>query len=252
MDATPPASAEWSVTISDGCERRLGTPAPSGTLRLIANVPQVNMIRRTFLYSIGFSSFLGLVRTTSAQEPPSPERPEKEFTPLFNGKDLTGWRLSHPGATNWVVREAALVNERAGADIMTEERFWNFELRYEYMIPKNSNSGVYLRGRYEVQIDDNFGKQPSLNGDGAIYGEIAPRENATFPPGKWNDMRITLIGRTVTIVQNGKRTIDKKDIARPTPGALDKNIDEPGPIYLQGDHGTVTFRNIRIRRIPSR
>jgi hypothetical protein len=157
-----------------------------------------------------------------------------------------------PGATNWVVREAALVNERAGADIMTEERFRDFELRYEYMIPKNSNSGVYLRGRYEVQIDDNFGKPTRVDGDGAIYGEIAPRENATSPPGQWNDMRITLIGRIVTIIQNGKRTIDQKSITRPTLGALDKNVDEPGPIYLQGDHGPVTFRNIRIRRIPGR
>jgi hypothetical protein len=210
------------------------------------------MIRRSFLYSITFFSFLGFVRTATAQEQPSTERQEKDFSALFNGKDLTGWRLSHPGATNWVVRGAALVNERAGADIMTEERFLNFELRYEYMIPKNGNSGVYLRGRYEVQIDDNFGKPPHVNDDGAIYGQIAPRENATSPPGQWNDMRITLIGRNVTIVQNGKRTIDQKDIARPTPGALDKNIDAPGPIYLQGDHGPVTFRNIRIRRIPSR
>jgi hypothetical protein len=209
------------------------------------------MIRRTFLYAISFTPFLGVVHTTTAQEP-STERQENGFSPLFNGRDLTGWRLSRPGATNWVVREAALVNERAGVDIMTEERFRDFELSYQYMIPKNSNSGVYLRGRYEVQIDDNFGKPPHVNGDGAIYGEIAPRENATSPPGQWNDMRITLIGRIVTIIQNGKRTIDQKNIARPTPGALDKNVDEPGPIYLQGDHGPVTFRNIRIRRIPSR
>jgi hypothetical protein len=209
------------------------------------------MIRRTFLYSIFVAPFLGLVYPTVAQQPYT-ERHEKGFWPLFNGKDLTGWRLSRRGATNWVVRDAALVNERAGADIITEERFQDFELRYEYMIPKNSNSGVYLRGRYEVQIDDNFGKPPHANGDGAIYGEIAPRENATSPPGQWNDMRITLIGRSVTIIQNGKRTIDHKEIARPTPGALDKNVDEPGPIYLQGDHGLVTFRAIRILRIPSR
>jgi len=209
------------------------------------------MIRRAFLYAIGFAPYLGLVHTTMAQER-STEGQEKGFSLLFNGKDLTGWRLSRPGATNWVVKEPALVNERAGADIMTEERFWDFELRYEYMIPKNSNSGVYLRGRYEVQIDDNFGKPPHVNGDGAIYGEIAPRENATSPPGQWNDMRITLIGRIVTIIQNGKRTIDQKNIARPTPGALDKNADEPGSIYLQGDHGPVTFRNIRVRRISSR
>jgi len=209
------------------------------------------MIRRIFLYSISLAPFLGLVHTTMAQEL-STEGQEKSFSPLFNGKDLTGWRLLRSGATNWVVREAALVNERAGANIVTEERFRDFELRYQYMIPKNSNSGVYLRGRYEVQIDDNFGKPPRVSGDGAIYGEIAPRENATLPPGQWNDMRITLIGRTVTIIQNAKRTIDQREIVKPTLGALDGDVDEPGPIYLQGDHGPVTFRNIRIRRIPSR
>jgi len=209
------------------------------------------MLRRTFLSAIGFGPLVGIVHTATAQES-STARQENGLSPLFNGRDLAGWRLSRPGATNWVVRETALVNERAGANIMTAERFRDFELRYQYMIPTDSNSGVYLRGRYEVQIDDNFGKPPHIKGDGAIYGEIAPRENATLPPGQWNDMSITLIGEIVTIIQNGKRTIDQKSIASPTLGALDKNVDEPGPIYLQGDHGPVTFRNIRIRRIATR
>lgn len=206
------------------------------------------MKRRAFLQAIGGGAMAASVGAGHAQEL-SKEEKKAGFKPLFNGRDLTGWRASREGATNWVARDGELVNERAGSNLVTEQKFQDFEVRYEYRIPKGSNSGFYLRGRYEIQIDDNHGK-PVRNGcDGAIYGKIAPAENMTKPAGEWNEIRATLTGKRVTIIHNSKKTIDNMEIIGVTGAALDDKEGEPGPMYIQGDHGPVTFRNIRIREI---
>lgn len=162
------------------------------------------------------------------------------------GKDLTGWKAR--GLQNgWKVERGMLVNTMPSSDLYTEERFRDFELHYEYNVPKDSNSGMYLRGRYEVQIVDDYGSPPSVHGTGAIYGRIAPKVNAARPAGEWQRADVRLVGTRVTVTLNGKRVIENQEIPGPTGAALDDKVDEPGPILLQGDHGPVMFRNIRIR-----
>lgn len=164
---------------------------------------------------------------------------------LFNGKDLTGWKAT--GATNqWVVEDGALKSPKTGSNIRSEQTFKDFKLHIEFRYPKGSNSGVYLRGRYEVQVSDNTGKPPTRSDFGAIYGFIIPAEMAAKGAGEWQTFDITLIGRMVTVVANGKPIITNQEILGITGGALDSNEELPGPIMMQGDHGPVEYRNIRI------
>jgi hypothetical protein len=170
---------------------------------------------------------------------------------LFNGKDLSGWRLRHESGRNgWKVENGMLVNNPPSTDIVSEQKFRDFELHYEYMVPARSNSGVYLRGRYEIQIDDAHGKAPESHQNGAIYGVVTPSTNASKPAGEWQTVDAKIMGDRVTVVMNGTKTIDNAQI-RLTGGALDDKESEPGAIMLQGDHGKVTFRSIRIRPMKS-
>ena len=164
---------------------------------------------------------------------------------LFNGRDLTGW---HPlGATNqWQAASGILRSPKSGSNLATDRLFNDFKLHIEFRYPKGSNSGVYLRGRHEVQIEDTTSGEPGLGVIGAIYGFIAPSEIAAKPAGEWQTYDITLIGRMVTVVLNGKTVIANREIPGITGGALDSNEGDPGPIYLQGDHGPIEYRNITL------
>jgi len=166
--------------------------------------------------------------------------------PLFNGKDLIGWHLRHEGHNGWKVENGVLTNTPPSSDLVSDEKFKDFEVHYEYKIPKGSNSGFYLRGRYEIQIFDSFGKQPESHEDGAIYAQFAPSEIASKPAGEWNSVDARLVGQHVTVVENGKQIIEADLTKGVTGSALDDKESEPGPIYLQGDHGVVSFRNLRI------
>ncbi len=164
---------------------------------------------------------------------------------LFNGKDLTGWS-AFGGTNNWTVVDAVLTNAKPGANLMTNAKYTDFTLHVEFRYPVNGNSGVYLRGRHEVQVEDN--REPELNATqiGGVYGFLVPNENATKGPGQWNSYDITLVGRRVTVVLNGKTVIADQIIPGITGGALDSDEGAPGPLYLQGDHTTVEYRNIVI------
>jgi hypothetical protein len=165
--------------------------------------------------------------------------------PLFNGTDLTGWLPRHTSEPNrWKAEEGTLVNEESGSDLVTDSKLQDFQLHVEVMVPEGSNSGIYLRGRYEVQVQDDYGKEPHARGMGGIYGQVTPVENAALPPGEWQSFDITLVGRTVTVVLNGKTIIDRQEIPGTTGGALDSREAEPGPIFLQGDHGRILYRNL--------
>jgi hypothetical protein len=167
---------------------------------------------------------------------------------LFNGKDLQGWRVRFPDEENtWRARDGLLINTEEGVDLLTERKFDDFSLHLEFQYPKESNSGVYLRGRYEVQIQDDLGKEPSSLYMGGVYGFVTPTSNEAKPAGQWQSYDITLLGRYVTIVLNGVTVVDDQEIPGITGGALDSNEGMPGPILLQGDHGPVTFRNIVLR-----
>ncbi len=167
-------------------------------------------------------------------------------TPLLNGKDLSGWKTVAGGANQWVVENGVLKSPKSGSNLMTEKSFGDFKLHVEFRYPSGSNSGVYLRGRYETQIEDTQSSEPEIDGLGAIYGLIAPNQNAARKAGEWQTYDITLVGRTVTIVLNGKTIICEREIPGPTGGALDSNEAAPGPLFLQGDHGPIEYRNIVI------
>ena len=182
---------------------------------------------------------------------------EKGFRPLFNGKDLTGWKLRNPtGHNSWSVLPGGILKNTVekgahGTDLVTEQKFWNFTVRYEFMTPDDSNSGFYLRGRHEIQIlgDYKAGKA-SMTCNGSIYNFRAPDKFVTKPGGEWQSAEATIIGNRITVTLNGVKIHDNVPCDRPTGSEIDGRVSEPGPIFLQGDHGTVSFRNIRIKELP--
>ena len=178
---------------------------------------------------------------------------ETGFIPLFNGKDTTGWHVRKPDAHNaWKVEDGILKNTlnagEHGVDLITDATFRDFTVRYEYQVPDGSNSGFYLRGRHEIQIlgDYKSGKV-SKGGNGAIYNFKEPSEFVSKPGGEWQTAEATIVGNKITVIQNGKKIHDAVECDKGTGGQLDNNVNEPGPILLQGDHGSVAFRNIRIK-----
>ncbi len=161
---------------------------------------------------------------------------------LFNGKDLSGWT---PDRENqWKVMDGVLSSDKSGANLISNEKFEDFKLHLEFRYPENSNSGIYLRGRYEVQIADNHGSDPSNILFGGIYGFLSPNQMAAKEAGKWQSYDITLIGNRVSITANGIDIIIDQTIPGITGGALDSKEGTPGPFMIQGDHGPVEYRNI--------
>jgi hypothetical protein len=166
---------------------------------------------------------------------------------LFNGKDTSGWKARRgEGVGGWVVEDGLLRNAKPGIDLVTERKFDDFKLHVEFRYPKGSNSGIYLRGRYEAQIEDNYGRPADSHYIGGIYGFLTPRENVAKPADEWQTMDITLVGRILTLALNGDPVIERQAIPGITGGALDSKEGEPGPIMLQGDHGKVDFRKVTI------
>ncbi|HEY0865857.1 MAG TPA: DUF1080 domain-containing protein [Fimbriimonas sp.] len=163
------------------------------------------------------------------------------------GSDLTNWTPRSPNWTNsWIIQNGQLVNTAVGSDLVTKDRFQDFKLVAEYSYPEGSNSGIYLRGRYELQILDDHGKQPTVGSSGAIYGFLVPSSNAAKAANEWNTMEITLLGRFVTVVLNGSTIIEDREIPGITGGALDSDEGMPGPLFVQGDHGPVSFRRMTL------
>lgn len=165
---------------------------------------------------------------------------------LFNGKDLTGWHMSDPNPEKvWKVEKGELISPGNGPELINDSKFEDFKLHVEFNCGENSNSGVYLRGRYEAQIETDSIAEPPSHHMGGIYGFLAPTPEQPRRPGEWQTYDITLVGRMVTVVQNGQTIIDNKEIPGITGGALDSHEDLPGPIYLQGsEKGRVAFRSI--------
>jgi hypothetical protein len=166
---------------------------------------------------------------------------------LFNGKDLTGWKTDKPNpAKAWTVENGTLVTPGNGPELINDSKFEDFKLHVEFNCGSNSNSGVYLRGRYEVQIETNGGPEPPSHHTAGVYGFLAATPEQPRKSG-WQSFDITLVGRTVTVVQNGVTVIDHQEIPGITGGALDSQEESSGPIYLQGsEDGHVAFRNIML------
>jgi hypothetical protein len=172
---------------------------------------------------------------------------------LFNGKDLTGWRLIDPNQANgFKAVNGELINDPVSPEgqrlsfgnLRTEQEFDDFKLTLEVNVPAHSNSGVYLRGMYEIQVVDSYGNELDSHNMGALYSRITPSVAAEKKAGEWQTMEIILCDRHVTVVLNGKKIIDNKPVYGPTGGAIQADVLKSGPIYLQGDHGKVLYRNI--------
>jgi hypothetical protein len=194
--------------------------------------------------------------------PPAPDLAKVKFgepVRLCNDKDLTGWRLTDPKAlSGWSVKEGLLVNEvsqeegkphKNYGNLRTEQVFEDFNLTLEVRLAKGGNSGVYLRGIYEVQVADTYGKPLDPHNMGAVYSRIKPTVSAEKAPGEWQTMDITLVDRHVTVVLNGQRIIDNQPVPGCTGGALWSDVTRPGPIYLQGDHTGIEYRNIVLKPV---
>jgi hypothetical protein len=164
---------------------------------------------------------------------------------LFNGKNLDGWHPQKPN-NQWVAENGILKSPKPGTNIITDQKFNDFKLHIEFRYPEGGNTGIYLRGRYEVQVEDSKGKETASIYLGGVYGFLTPNENVAKAPGEWQTYDITLIGRRVTIVANGKAIITDQIIPGITGGAIDSKEGEPGPIMLQGDHKPADYRNIII------
>jgi len=175
-------------------------------------------------------------------------KPGKEWLPLFNGKDLAGWKAVGRYKSEWRVENGVLANPVESDNIYTEKEFKNLQLHVEFKIPKGGNSGVFLRGCKEVQICDSFGKEKLAEDDcGGIFGKLPPSVNAARSAGEWNALDITLVGRTITVVLNGKKVVDGQVVNGVTGGQINEDEDKPGPLMLQGDHSAVWYRNLWIK-----
>jgi hypothetical protein len=174
---------------------------------------------------------------------------------LFNGHDLTGWEpIGNPANNHWAAKDGELVNEMKGSNLRTTRTFQDFKLHVEVNCPNTlpdgktqlCNSGIYLRGRDEIQVGTEGGTSPTHE-MGSLYGFIAPAVDMPLGAGEWQTFDITLVGRRLTVVRNGKKIHDNVEIPGITGGALDSNEAEPGPIFFQGDHDPgMRYRNITI------
>lgn len=189
--------------------------------------------------------------------PPAPDLAKVKFgkpIKLMNGQNLDGWKIIEKGAASgWTVKDGVLTNNPAQVqgqphknygNLRTEKEFEDFNLKLETNVPKDSNSGIYLRGIYEIQVFDSYGKPLDPHNMGALYSRITPSEAAEKPAGEWQTFDITLVDRHITVILNGKKIIDNQPVLGCTGGALWSDQFKPGPIYLQGDHSGANYRNI--------
>lgn len=229
-----------------------------GTKRFVAKLENDQLTGS--IISVAENGTISQDSFTSVRIPPLPEQPvisDIRFghpVRLFNGKDLSGWQPHEPHKINgWRVENGLLVNNTpktdfsatgAYANLRTKTNFHDFWLHLEFLVEENRNSGVYLRGMYEAQVVDRNSRMQGIQGVGAIFGKIKPSKNAGKLGGQWQSYDLTLVDRHITVVLNGEKVIDNQAIEGPTAGAILTDPAKPGPIYLQGDHTQVKYRNI--------
>ena len=188
-------------------------------------------------------------------DPPPPNHSSLKFgepISLLKNNDLDGWSIIGNNENGWSVSNGILINDPVQngdehihyGNLRTDEEFEDFNLKLEVNVPEGNNSGVYLRGIYEIQVVDSYGKSLDSHNMGALYSRIVPSQAAEKPAGEWQSMDITLVDRHVTVILNGQKIIDNQPVRGITGGALTANEFKPGPLYLQGDHGKVMYRNI--------
>jgi hypothetical protein len=251
-----------AVRKSDGNNNPVRTQVVTSWMEIIKNGDKISGIllspRRDGL-SVDTTLFEG---KKLPAVPPAPDLANIKFGAplnLFNGKDLTGWKLINEKQTNgFKVVDGALVNDPVQTEgsphisygnLRTVDEFEDFNLKLEVNVPAGNNSGVYLRGMYEIQVVDSYKKELDPHNMGAVYSRIKPLTAAEKPAGEWQSMDITLCQRHATVILNGVKIIDNQPVYGPTGGAIKSDVFSPGPIYLQGDHGKVSYRNILLTPI---
>jgi 3-keto-disaccharide hydrolase len=183
------------------------------------------------------------VRAPALRRASAPQWDKAE--PIFSGRDLAGWHVL--GTNEWEADNGILRNKKSGGNLVTDAKFTDFKLHVEFRYPAGGNSGIYLRGRYEVQVADT-GDELEVGSLGAVYGFLEPSDPAAKKPGEWQTFDVTLVGRMITVVLNGTTIISNREIPGPTGAALDSDEGAPGPLLLQGDHTAIEYRNITIAR----
>jgi len=180
---------------------------------------------------------------------------------LFDGKSMDAWDVQiKDRPIKWVVEDGAMTNTPPQANnLVSKQKFQDFKIHAEYKLdqrgvsrsgqPVKGNSGIYLRGRYELQVLDDFGDKPFERGHMSVYGWHTPTTNASKPAGEWQTMEATVVGNRVTVFLNGQKVQDNVTLEAITGGALDANESEPGPIVLQGDHEKVWYRKVTVTPI---
>jgi len=169
---------------------------------------------------------------------------------LFDGKSLDAFDLQHKDKpSGWTVADGAMTNEPHANNLISKQKFKDYKIQAEYKLEKDSNSGIYQRGRYELQVVDDFGKPAESHGHMSIYAWVAPKVNASKPAGEWQAMEAIVVGNKVTVTLNGQKVQDNSTFEAITGGALDANETAPGPIMLQGDHGKVWYRKVTVTPI---
>ena len=206
----------------------------------------------------------GTLSLTGKRMPPMPPAPDETrlvFGPPIDllADGLVGWKLTNPQKKNgWRIEGGVLINETPKSDfaaygdygnLRTKRDFMDFELSLEYNVPLKGNSGIYLRGAYEVQVVDRDSRMQGIQGPGAVFGRIKPTGNAGYPGGQWNRYRLLLVDRHITVELNGKRVIDNVPLEGCTGGGINADDTAPGPIFLQGDHTSVQYRNMFLRPV---
>jgi hypothetical protein len=169
---------------------------------------------------------------------------------LFDGRTMDAFGVQYADRPlNWTVTDGLMVNTPPSNNLVSKQKFGDFKVEMEYQLQKDSNSGLYLRGRYELQLLDDFGKPTNINGHASVYGRVAPLVNASKPVGEWQQLTATIVGNRVTVTLNGQKLHDNVVIDGITGGALDNAELTPGPIMIQGDHSLVAIRRLVITPI---
>ena len=250
---------------------RVGSPKPVQRISFSGESMVLTRIRKTKSTNFIVTVDKGVITVTSETTgeicqgrrcPPMPKRPDLSKVrfgkpiPLFNGQDLSGWRLQPSTAKNgWRVENGEMVNETPKSDfsaygefgnLRTDRVFGDCRVQIEFNVDKQCNSGIYVRGLYEAQVVDRDSRMQGINGPGAIFGRIAPKTNAGLPGGKWQSYDLTLVDRHMTVRLNGVLVIDNQPVRGATGGALFGDVMRQGPLYLQGDHTSVRYRNVSL------
>jgi hypothetical protein len=193
----------------------------------------------------------------------APKPRDRAWVRLFNGRDLKGWKsIPDKGTNSWKVVDGILVSDfkegEHGTNLVSDEKFGDFEIYYEYLVPKDGNSGVFLRGQYEIQIQADHGQpadKPKDWGNGGIYGMKAPSKNASKPEGEWQVVYATVIGKKITVFLNEQKIIDNFEAPHATHIYGESKVkegDPTGPILLQGDHRPIKFRYVMVKPIAAK